>query len=77
MPLDADIARIIPLMPLQDVPNLTPVNARESMRALAAARNDIPLPQPGSVDDASLPGPGGERKASSRSDRQIWVVVRS
>ena len=60
MPLDADIARIIPLMPLQDVPNLTPVNARESMRALAAARNDIPLPQPGSVEDAALPGPGGE-----------------
>ncbi|HPU53774.1 MAG TPA: alpha/beta hydrolase [Burkholderiaceae bacterium] len=60
MPLDADIARIIPLMPLQDVPNMTPVNARESMRALAAARNDIPLPDPGSVNDTTLPGPAGD-----------------
>ncbi len=60
MPLDADIARIIPLMPLQDVPSLTPVGARESLRALAAARSDLPLPQPGSVEDAMLPGPGGQ-----------------
>lgn len=59
MPLDADIARIIPMMPLRDVPNMTPTSARDSMRALAAARNDIPLPDPGSVEESSLPGPAG------------------
>jgi acetyl esterase len=60
MPLDADIARIIDKMPLRDVPNLTPTSARDSMLAMAAARSDTPLPQPGSVEDAVLPGPAGD-----------------
>jgi acetyl esterase len=59
MPLDADLARIIPLLPLQDVPTLTPENVRESMRALAASRANVPLPEPGSVEDATVPGPAG------------------
>lgn len=59
MPLDADIASIIPRMPLRDVPTMTPASSRESLRALAAARNDIALPDPGSVHEATVPGPAG------------------
>jgi acetyl esterase len=59
MPLDAEIAKIIPRMPLRDVPTMTPESARASLLAMAAARSDQPLPDPGSVQDATVLGPGG------------------
>jgi acetyl esterase len=37
-PLDPVIAQIIPLLPLRDSDTLTPQSARDSLRALAAAR---------------------------------------
>ncbi len=37
-PLDPVIAQIIPLLPLRDPETMTPQSARDSLRALAAAR---------------------------------------
>ena len=59
MPLDAEIAKILPRMPLRDVPTMTPQSARDSLLAMAQARNDQPLPDPGRVEAATLPGPAG------------------
>lgn len=59
-PLDADLARVIPLLPnWTDTAVMTPENTRNAMRALAAARNDVPLPDPGAVSDSEVPGPAG------------------
>jgi acetyl esterase len=59
LPLDADLAKIIPLLPLRDVPTMTPDSVRQSMVALAQSRSDAPLPMPASVIDATLAGPAG------------------
>lgn len=59
LPLDADIAKIIPLMPLRDVPSLTPDSARQALLALAQARAEAPLPMPASVDDTSIASASG------------------
>ncbi|RZN15573.1 alpha/beta hydrolase, partial [Bradyrhizobium sp. Leo121] len=44
LPLDPVIEKIIPLLPLRDPKTMTPQSARESLRALAAARAEIPPP---------------------------------
>jgi len=54
--IDADLERILPLLPLKDAASLTPERARTELIALADSRKDVPLPQPASVTDVSLDG---------------------
>jgi acetyl esterase len=58
-PIDPDIAKILPLLPLRDTTNLTPAQARAELVALAEARKDAPLPQPASVADLTVAGAAG------------------
>jgi acetyl esterase len=58
-PLDPAIAQIIPLLPLRDPTNMTPQSARESLRALAAARAAVPPPPVASVEDIQVNGAAG------------------
>ena len=58
-PLDSVIAQIIPLLPLRDPKTMTPQSARDSLRALAAARAAIPPPEVASADDAQVKGAAG------------------
>ncbi|MGZ3327757.1 MAG: alpha/beta hydrolase [Xanthobacteraceae bacterium] len=55
-PLDPVIAQIIPLLPLRDPGTMTPQSARDSLRALAAARAAIPPPPVASVRDTEVAG---------------------
>jgi acetyl esterase len=58
-PLDPVIAQIIPLLPLRDPDTMTPQSARDSLRALAAARAAIPPPPVDSVQDIDVKGGSG------------------
>ena len=58
-PLDPVIAQIIPLMPMRDPTVMTPQSARDSLRALAAARAAIPPPPVDSVEDIKVQGGAG------------------
>jgi acetyl esterase len=58
-PLDPVIAQIIPLLPLRDPATLTPQSARDSLRALAAARAAVAPPEVASVADIQLKGAAG------------------
>src|SRR6516164_7652589 len=53
-PLDPAVAQIIPLLPLRDPNTMTPQSARDALRALAAARADIPPPPVKSIDETEL-----------------------
>ena len=56
-PLDPVIAQIIPLLPLRDPETMTPQSARDSLRALAAARAAaVPPPPVASVQDTEVTG---------------------
>lgn len=55
-PLDPVIAQIIPLLPLRDPETMTPQTARDSLRALAAARAAIPPPPVASVQETEVAG---------------------
>ena len=55
-PLDPAIAQIIPLLPLRDPDTMTPQSARDALRALAAARADIPPPPVKSIDETEVMG---------------------
>jgi acetyl esterase len=55
-PLDPVIAQIIPLLPLRDPETMTPQSARDSLRALAAARAAVPPPAVASVRDTHVTG---------------------
>ena len=55
-PLDPAIAQIIPLLPLRDPDTMTPQSARDALRALAAARADIPPPQVRTIDEMEVMG---------------------
>jgi acetyl esterase len=56
-PLDPIIAQIIPLLPLRDPGTMTPQSARDSLRALAAARAAaVPPPPVASVQDTEVTG---------------------
>ena len=58
-PLDPVIAQIIPLLPLRDPTTMTPQSARDSLRALAAARAAVPPPPVDSVRDIRVNGGAG------------------
>ncbi|MBR0715939.1 alpha/beta hydrolase [Bradyrhizobium liaoningense] len=58
-PLDPVIAQIIPLLPLRDPATMTPQSARDSLRALAAARAAVPPPAVDSVGDIEVKGGAG------------------
>jgi acetyl esterase len=55
-PLDPVIAQIIPLLPLRDPETMTPQSARDSLRALAAARAAVPPPALANVRDTQVTG---------------------
>ena len=55
-PLDPAIAQIIPLLPLRDPDTMTPQSARDALRALVAARADIPPPQVQTIDEMEVMG---------------------
>jgi acetyl esterase len=58
-PLDPAIEKIIPLLPLRDPAVMTPVSAREALRALAASRAAIPPPAVASAEDTRVKGAAG------------------
>ncbi|MBR0973890.1 MULTISPECIES: alpha/beta hydrolase [Bradyrhizobium] len=58
-PLDPVIAQIIPLLPLRDPAAMTPQSARDSLRALAAARAAIAPPPVDTVADIKVKGGAG------------------
>jgi acetyl esterase len=58
-PLDPVIAQIIPLLPLRDPAVMTPQSARDSLRALAAARAAVPPPSVAEVKDITVKGAAG------------------
>jgi acetyl esterase/lipase len=58
-PLDPVIEKIIPLLPLQHLEGLVPVSARDELRALAAARANIPPPPVASAEDSKVKGAAG------------------
>ena len=58
-PLDPVIAQIIPMLPLRDPVTMTPQSARDSLRALAAARAAVPPPPVDSVGDIEVKGGAG------------------
>ena len=55
-PLDPVVAQIIPLLPLRDPETMTPQSARDSLRALAAARAAVPPPPVASVQETEVAG---------------------
>jgi acetyl esterase len=58
-PLDPVVEKIIPLLPLRDPTVMTPVSAREALRALAASRAPVPPPPVSSAEDARVKGAAG------------------
>ncbi|OAF18433.1 alpha/beta hydrolase [Bradyrhizobium neotropicale] len=58
-PLDPVIAQIIPMLPLRDPATMTPQSARDSLRALAAARAAVPPPPVNDVQDIKVKGGAG------------------
>ena len=58
-PLDPVVAQIIPLLPLRDPATMTPQSARDSLRALAAARAAVPPPPVDAVLDIKVKGGAG------------------
>ncbi|HEY0851950.1 MAG TPA: alpha/beta hydrolase, partial [Bradyrhizobium sp.] len=62
-PLDPVVEKIIPLLPLRDPAVMTPVSARESLRALAAARAAVPPPPVKSAEDTRVKGAAGSLDA--------------
>jgi len=58
-PLDPVVAQIIPSLPMRDPEMMTPQNAREALRALAAARAHIPPPQVKSTQEIVVRGAAG------------------
>ena len=76
-PLDPLIAEIIPKLPLRDPATMTPQSARDSLRALAAARAAIPPPPVASVKDITVRGaasPLAARVYRNTSDTSPTVV---
>jgi acetyl esterase len=62
-PLDPVVEKIIPLLPLRDPAVMTPLSARESLRALAAARAAVPPPPVESAEDTRVKGAAGSLDA--------------
>jgi len=76
-PLDPAIAQIIPLLPLRDPQSMTPQSARDSLRALAAARAEIPPPPVAKVSDIEVKGAAGlvAARVYRMSDGQAPTIV--
>jgi len=76
-PLDPVVAEIIPLLPLRDPQTMTPQSARESLRALAAARAHIPPPQVETTQEIAVQGATGPLAARvyRNSDATAPTVV--
>ena len=63
--LAAEIARLLPKLPLRDPRTLRPSIAREQLVALTQSRNNVPLPQPAAVTDGAIPvRPAGSGRGS-------------
>src|SRR5215212_6795718 len=58
-PLDPVVAQIIPLLPLRDTTAMSPQNARDALRALAASRAAVPPPPVMSAEDVKVKGAAG------------------
>src|SRR3954447_571785 len=76
-PLDPIVAQIIPLLPLRDPETMTPLSARDALRALAASRAHIPPPPVSSALDIQVKGAAGPLAARVYrvSDAQSPTVV--
>jgi acetyl esterase len=76
-PLDPVIAQIIPLLPLRDPATMTPQSARDSLRALAAARAAVPPPPVDTVQDIKVKGGAGplDARLYRIGDRPAPTVV--
>src|SRR5258708_7797733 len=62
-PLDPVVAQIIPLLPLRDPAIMTPQNARDALRGLAASRAAVPPPPVASAIDPEVTGAAGRLAA--------------
>ena len=58
-PVDPDLQKILPLLPLRDAATLTPERARAELVALAESRKDVPLPELATVEDIKVDGGAG------------------
>ena len=74
--VDAEIEKILPLLPLKDAANLTPERARQELTTLAESRKDLPLPQPAAVTETVIAGATGPRAARVyRPDKKPAATV--
>ncbi len=73
-PLDPAIAQIIPMLPLRDPATMTPESARDSLRALAAARAAIPPPPVASVYNIHVAGTLAARVYRNSQKKSPTVV---
>ena len=62
-PLDADLAKILKLLPPIEIETTTPQSFRELLRGLAAASGAYPLPPIQSTEDMTVQGAAGFLKA--------------
>ena len=60
LPLDPVIEKIIPLLPLRDPETMTPQSCRDSLRALAEARREVPPPPVDVARDIEVAGAAGK-----------------
>ena len=62
-PLDADLAKVLKLLPPIEIETTTPQSFRELLRGLAAASGAYPLPPVQSTEDITVQGAAGFLKA--------------
>jgi hypothetical protein len=58
-PLDADLAKVLKLLPPIEIETTTPLSFRELLRGLAAASGAYPLPPVQSTEDIAVQGAAG------------------
>lgn len=74
-PLDPVVAEVLNKLPsFESSKTMTPASCRKMLRDLAAARSDIPPPQPASVEDTALPG-GVPIRIYRPMDKAVPTVV--
>lgn len=74
-PLDPVVAAVLTkLPPFESSQQMTPASCRKMLRDMAAARSDVPPPQPASVEDSSLPG-GVPVRIYRPADKKVPTVV--
>jgi acetyl esterase len=62
-PLDPALAEVLRVLPVLDVASATPASVRDELRALAASRADIPLPEVSSISNKIIRGAAGNLSA--------------